>query len=124
MGERDVKAGVRARASHVWGAQHQHAARLQRSVERLPHPKQRVLWYVLDHMREVDEVVLLLPIRQEVPNIVLDLAELNGSLAPCPAVAFGCDSEVGAREFPVPQLQAGRQKPTASESDVEDGRVL
>ena len=41
-----------------------------------------------------------------------------------PDVVFVCDSEVGAREFPVPQLQAGRQKPTASEADVEDGRVL
>jgi len=124
MGERDVEAGVRARALHVWGAQHQHAARLQRAVERVDHPQQRVLRYVLDHMREVDEVVLLRSIRQEVANIIFDLVELNGSLAPGSNVVFVCDSEVGAREFPVPQLQAGRQKPTTSEADVEDGRVL
>src|SRR5271157_2414695 len=75
-------------------------------------------------MRHVDEVVLLGTIGKEVANIVLDLMELNGALAPGPYVIFVNNSEVGAGEILVSQLQAGGEKPAASEADVEDGRAL
>src|SRR5215470_12178327 len=75
-------------------------------------------------MRQVNEVILLRPLAEKTSNVFFDFVKLNWPLAPGANVSLVLDPKLRARKIPVSQLKAGRQKPAAPKSNVEDRRIL
>jgi hypothetical protein len=99
MGKSDIKTRVRSRALHVWGAQQQNAVLLQRAKDGIDYPEQRVLGYVLNHVRHVDEVILFRALTEKVADIALDFVQIDAARHPISDVRFVRNAEIGARDI-------------------------